>query len=342
MSQTNQGRNCMVQGRIVWTSGNLFTGKQKKDQNTKQPRFKTDGTPLIEYGFGLAVDKRAFAQMGPGQPGEIWVMMHAEAQAMYNGGQIPPSFAMKYKDGDVDIDENGKPYSLREGYAGHMVFACTTSQPIKFCKWENGGNIMINEGIKCGDYVNVQLNIKSHPANGPGKAGLYLNPNAVQFTGWGKEIINTPTGDQIFGIGAPALPPGASATPVAQPGFLQPVGQQVQQPGYPPQPAYPQQPPAAMPQMPGPATMAPQPHFGVLPQNHQPPPGGQPAYPPMGNVPQPAGFPAPGVAATPMGAPTAPPFAVNAAPQPNGQYPPQPQYPGMPAFPQQPGYPAQR
>lgn len=346
MSQQGEGRNVMVQGRIVWTSGKtVFEPKIKLDQNTRQPRIDKNGKQMLEYGFGLAVRKDILAQSGPGQPGEIWAAVHAEAQSMYQGGQIPPSFAMKFKDGD-GVDHEGKPFNMREGHAEHVVFAMTTSIAPKFYKWENG-NVLISEGIKCGDYVNVQVNIKAHPAFGAGKAGLYLNPNFVQFLGHGKEIINAPSGDQIFGTVAPPLPPGASATPLAPnpgqfiappPGQPQmPPQQQWQQPAQAPQQQW-QQPPQ------GP----PPPHFGVLPQAHQPPQGGMPMAP--------AGYPAPAAAATPMGIPTgAPSFAAPAVDQwgrpmgnpmpPVGAAPPampgyqqQMAHPGQPAMP--PAYPS--
>lgn len=279
MSQQGAGRTCMCQGRIVWTVGDLFKGRQKVDFNTKAPKLNARGEPAMEYGFGLAVPKQAL--------GEIWTAIHEEAYTLYPSRQIPPSFAMKYKDGD-GIDDKGISFAQREGYAGHLVFACTTALPIKFFRFENGNNILINEGIKCGDYVNVQLSIKAHPAQGQGKPGLYLNPNAVQFLGYGKEIVNTPSGDAIFGNAMPAIPMGASATPlIPQAGLLVPTTPQYQappmpaqaQPQYQQQPAYPGQPPAMPPQVPV------APHYGVLPQVHQPQapvaPQGVPGMPPF-------------------------------------------------------------
>ena len=322
----------MVQGRIVWTSGDLFKGKPKIDQNTKQPRVGRNGEPLTEYGFGLAVPKSALAMTGKDQPGEIWAAIHEEAFTLYPSRQLPPSFAMKYKDGD-GIDDKGQPFANREGYAGHLVFACTTSIPIKFFRHENGQNIIVNEGIKCGDYVQVQLQIKAHPAEGTAKAGLYLNPNAVLFLGYGTPIINAPSGDQIFGTAAPTLPPGASATPIApsnnllvpsaQPAYAPPVGGQ----------------PAYNPSMPQPSVAAPaiQPYYGVLPQAHQPqtPPMGNgyaPAAPASPQYGQAAPVPTPGYAQpaypsspAPAGMPQAPQYAPQGAPV------------GVPAMPPFPG-----
>lgn len=289
------GRSVMVQGRIVWVNGDLFKGRPKLDMNTKQPVIdQKTGQQVIEYGFGLAVPKTLFTQenMAVGRPAEIWAAMYEEAFQLYPNRQLPPAFALKFKDGD-GIDDKGVSFAQREGYAGHYVFALTTRLPIKFFRFENNSNIQVNEGIKCGDYVNVQVQIKAHGAVGTAKPGLYLNPMAVQFLGYGKEIINTPSGDQIFGVAAPAMPVGASATPIAPAGMLVPQGvpQAAPQP-----PAY-QQPQAA--------PVAPVPHYGVVPTHLQPP---QPV--PMGPV-QPI---APVMPPTVPGVPTQPAYAAPQAP----------------------------
>lgn len=276
-----EGKSVMCQGRIVWTAGDLFTGRVKTEFGTQIPKLSKTGEQMKEYGFGLAVPKTALSN----DPGNIWAEIHNEAFTLYPSRQLPPQFAMKYKDGD-GVDDKGVSFTQREGYAGHIVFACTTTLPIKYFKYENGQNILINQGIKCGDYVNVQLQIKAHAASGPGKPGLYLNPNAVQFLGYGKEIVNAPSGDQVFGNQAPAMPPGASATPIAPAGMLVPPSQ-VGAPQY-AQPAMPQQPP--------------QPHYATLPPQFQPQPGAQPApqyqqpaMPPQQQAPQGVpGFPVPG------------------------------------------------
>ncbi len=292
MSTESTGRNVMVTGRVVYVLGNLFKGQPKVDQNTKQPVKNQAGEQVMEYGFGLAVPKASIT--------EVWNAMHSEALSIYPQG-LPPNFAMKYKDGDGP-DHNGVPFSKREGYAGCLVLNLSTRLPIKFFRFENGANILINEGIKCGDYVNVQVSIKAHPAQGTWKAGLYMNPNAVQLVGYGTEIVNTPSGDTIFGAAPPPMPVGATAMPTA------------------PQPGQMLVPPTA-PAMPPPQAA---PHYAVVPPIHQPPPGGQP----LGNAGVPAspgaGYPAPGVAATPMAPYQAgPPSAATV-----------PSYPGMPPMPQ--------
>lgn len=276
-----EGKSVMVQGRIVWTSGDLFAGRVKTIFGTQTPKTNAQGEKQMEYGFGLAVRKDL---LGDPVQGAIWQAMHDEAFTLFPNRMIPPSFAMKFKDGDGP-DDQGKPFALREGYAGHLVFAMTTSLPIRFFRFENGQNIQINEGIKCGDYVEVQVNIVAHPAQGQGKAGLYMNPMAVRFAGYGKEIVNAPSGDQMFGSSMPPLPPGASAIPLSPtPGqmIVPPAGTQ-SMPGAPQYPA-----PGAYPSNP-----APQPHYGVVPPAFQPPPGGVPMTPPAAPAyPQPTGMPA--------------------------------------------------
>lgn len=288
MSNESQGRTTMVQGRIVWTCGDLFKGAKMTDARTKQPILdRITGQQKVQYGFGLAVPKSVLGQTGAGQPGEIWAAMHNEAFTLYpnNNGQLPPKFAMKYKDGDKDVDHNGKPYSAREGYPGHIVLSCTTHFPVKFFRYENNNNIQVNDGIKCGDYVNVQLLIKAHGPVNNGDPGLYLNPLAAQFLGYGKEISNAPSGDQIFGTVAPPMPVGASATPVAPAGMLVPTGTPTPAAyGQPPMPGY-SQPQAA----PAPA----QPYYNVLPPQHQPQ---GPAPVANGHMPAPA-FPQPSMPA---------------------------------------------
>jgi hypothetical protein len=294
MSQASNGKNVMVQGRIVWVSGDLWKGKGVVDDRTKQPKIdQKTGLQIIQYGFGLAVPKTSLNN----NPEEIWAALHMEAAAIYPSG-LPPDFAKKFKDGDTDVDQNGVPFNQREGYPGHMVFACTTQIPIKFFKFENGANIQVSEGIKCGDYVNVQLGVKAHGKVGQGKPGMYLNPMAVQLIGYGKEIINSPSGDQIFGLQQPAIPQGASAMPLAPQGNtpLMPVNN-----GFPP-PHMAAQPPAMPPAQP--AGYAP--HYGILPTAHQPQ-NAQPAFAPPPTGMSPGQAPAMMPPAQPMGYPQQPP-----------------------------------
>lgn len=283
---SSEGKRAMLQGRIVWCSGNTpFEGKIKTDPNTKQIKLNQKGEQVREYGFGLAVPKEELQQGKSAY--DFWKAVHEEAQKIYPNG-VPQGFAWKYKDGDT-IDHNGQPFANREGYKGCLVFTLTTTLPITFFKYEGQNCTMISEGIKCGDYVQVEVHVKGHAAYGQVKAGLYLNPNAVLFLAYGKEIINKPSGEQIFGSAPPQfnLPPGASLQPTVPGQGLGGIAT--------PQPTTVQ---AAMPQ----------PHYGVMPQHLQPPTAApqaampqpavavQPQVPLAQHYPQPAagGVPVPG------------------------------------------------
>ncbi len=257
------GRTIMVQGRLVWIVGDLHAGRIQTEHNSQKPKVNEKGEQVKQYGFGLAVDSNTLFPNGQLAPNTIWTAIHEEAQTIYRNG-TPPDFAYKYKIGDRDLDKNGEPLAKRDGYKGHVVFGCTTNIPIKFFKWDQnaGQNVQINSDIFCGDYIQVQLTIKAHGPINNGKPGLYLNPMAVLFVGHGPRIINTPSGDDIFGRQAPALPPGASATPLAPTGaaaFMPPGAPVYQQPLQ--QPA--------------------QPHYGALPPQFQPQQNAPTAVPTM-------------------------------------------------------------
>lgn len=258
---SNEGKVVIAQGRIVWVAGDLFKGKVQTIFGTQTPKLNQQGEQTIQYGFGLAIPK---SELADPTRGALWTAMHEQAWLLFPSRQIPPSFAMKFKDGD-GIDDQGVAFAQREGYAGCLVFALSTNLPIRYFRHEGGQNIQVNDGIKCGDYVNVQLMVKSHPAIGQGKAGLYLNPMAVQLVAPGKEIINAPTGDQVFGVSMPQAPAGY--VPPDQPTMP------TLAPPAPAQPAFaPPTPPAPV----AAAPAAPTPHYGVVPPAFQPPPGGQP------------------------------------------------------------------
>lgn len=297
-AQQSNGTSAIVQGRIVWTVGNLIQGRQKTDDRTKQLVLDKTGKPIQEYGFGLAIPKLD-PRTGRSPAEEIKQLLQNEARTLYPSGHIPQNFSLKFKDGDTDVDPSGQPYNTREGYAGHIVLACTTQLPIKFFKFMQGNNVLVSDGFKNGDYVNVQLNIKAHPAVGQGKAGLYVNPSAVQFIQEGPEIVNTPSGDQVFGQQAPVyngpaeqyngpqMPMQGGQAPQQQ--YQQPPqGQAPMNQGYAPQTQAPQQGQQMPPQQQGyaPQTQA-NPHYGVLPQHMQQAPQGQPQQ--QGYAPQQGG-----------------------------------------------------
>lgn len=202
-------------GRIVW--GNPLNGRPKTDDNN-QPIIGNDGQQVVEWSFGLAIEKSRIDEICP--PAAVGFMTAAQTEATQqfpNGA--PPSFAWKMVDGD-GIDNKGQPYANRTGYAGCYVLAISTQSFAPRCyQYENGAFKQITEGIKTGDYVQVGLSVKGHQGNPqkPGsKPGLYLNPEGISLVGYGEEIITGASPDQMFGAPA-ALPPGASSTPLAAP-----------------------------------------------------------------------------------------------------------------------------
>lgn len=234
-------------GRIVW--GHPSKPRNKTDQQNK-PVLNAQGQPIPQWAFGLAIPKDQFMA-------GVWPHMAAEAMKGYPSGQFPPSMSWKYKDGD-GVDRQGKPYTDRPGYAGHIVLNISTElRAPNIFKLEGAGyRQMSPEEVKTGDYVAVGLNLKVNvPQNVTHTPGLYVNPLAIEFVGYGEEIQTGFNADPnaIFGGRQHALPPGASATPVgAAPGAVTMPGMgaapAAPQPVAPPVAAPP--PPAAVPQRP--------------------------------------------------------------------------------------------
>lgn len=273
----------MVEGRIVYTVGDLFKGDLAKQYGTQTPKLNKQNQQYNEYGFGLAVPKSAFQHVGKNQPGAIWTAMHMVAYRMFPNRQINPKFHMKYKDGDTGVLDNGTQVNTKQGYPGNLVFSFKTTIAPKFWAYDAATQkyVLINEGIKCGDYVRVQCSIG---LNAGTNAGLYLSPLSVLFVREGEAIINAPSGEQIFG----QAPQGVQGMPTASSAF----GHAGQQQFGPPQqsaiPQFGQQQAAPAPQGFAPPMHQPaqqqavQPNYGVLPQIHQPQ-----YQQPMGNAPSP-------------------------------------------------------
>lgn len=225
-------QNVKISGRIVW--GHPGKAQIKKDQTTKQPVLR-DGKPVEQWAFGLAISKADFQNI-------LWPAMWAEMLTVYPSGTYPPKFSWKYKDGD-GIDDKGRPYSAREGYAGCMVLTISTEafSPPVYRMGQGGYVQMTAEELKTGDYAAVDINLKANiPKEQTRTPGLYVNPVSLLFLGYGQEIINV--GNPMDSWGATpqfAMPPGASAVPVAPAaaaGFAPPTmpapGQPVQMPAH--------------------------------------------------------------------------------------------------------------
>ena len=205
-------------GRIVW--GHPLKPRHATD-NQNNKKFTDDGKPVMEVSFGLAIPADQFAQV-------VWPAMAQEIAKGYSQG-IPGNFSYKMTQ-PHEIDKNGKPYADREGYAGCVVLACsTTLQPPGGYVFENGAYRQIgDDAIKTGDYVQVGVNFKVNvPTNRSHTPSIYVNPLTVLLCYEGDAIAGAYTADptQSFGA-APQIappPPGARQIGVSAP-MQQPQG----------------------------------------------------------------------------------------------------------------------
>lgn len=222
-------------GRIVWGHPTKSRDKTRKNPTTgaNEKVLKADGTVAQQWSFGVAFNKADFQAM-------IWPAMAQEAATAYANG-TPPKFSWKYQDGD-GIDDQGKPFNTREGYAGCYVLAISSELMAPPIYKLNGGKYdqLPGEAIKCGDFVVVGLNIKVNvPQDRTHTPGLYVNPTLVEFIGYGTEIVSQGHVDPMALLGGAVrqLPAGASATPLANPNapglaaMGTPQPQVMQQPG---------------------------------------------------------------------------------------------------------------
>lgn len=207
-------------GRVVW--GHPLKPRHKTD-NQNNKLFNDDGSPVMEVAFGLAIPQDQFAA-------SVWPAMAAEIGKGYPNG-APGNFSYKMTQ-PHEIDNKGKPYSEREGYAGHVVLAvATTLQPPAGFKFQNGAYMQIGaDDIKCGDWVMVGLNFKVNvPANRSHTPSIYVNPLTVLLCYEGDAIAGSgfqADPNQMFGQ-APQIappPPGARAIGTAAPGQMAPAG----------------------------------------------------------------------------------------------------------------------
>lgn len=234
-------------GRIV--QGELWKPQPVLDQRTNQPKLGTDGQPLVQHFFALAIPKTPghthWAQTEWGQ--KIW----AEGNRAHPNFAPHPTFSWKIEDGDSQIpNKKNKKNCDRVGFPGNWILKMRSGFPPKGYN-ADGSAALPAESFKCGYFAQVNINVAGNTGDSP---GVYLNPVMVALAGYGEEIVSGPDVSEAgFGQGT-QLPPGASTTPVG--GFAPaPV------PGYPLPPAAPAYAPPGMP------PSAPYPAAGVPPVN---------------------------------------------------------------------------
>ena len=210
----------VIAGRIV--QGQVKLKPKVDDQNRPVMDKSTPPKQVIECYIGLAVPKNS------ADWNTAWAAMYAEARGYApwanlfdaNGQMVLRDFAWKFIDGD-GVDAQGKPYSQREGFAGHYVLKLATRYlPKCYPAGQYGAGFEMAEPdkfIKCGDYVRAIIHVAPNEVQpgGQAKPGLYLSPNKLEHIGKGKEIESGGgmSAEEGFGKAGPvALPPGA--TPV--------------------------------------------------------------------------------------------------------------------------------
>lgn len=199
-------------GRLV--GGSLYEARQTKD-NAGQPKKNADGTPVIQFSFGVAFAKAGTTHWAQTTWGaEIW---KEGFESWPNGQANAPSFAWKVTDGDSAVpNKNGRKPCENEGWPGHWVVWFSGSYAPKTCNANGTVTYTDNEQrIKPGHFVQVHGSVKgNNPSPSP---GVYLNFMMTAHSGFGPEIQLANTVDATkVGFGQQPLPAGASAVPLGQ------------------------------------------------------------------------------------------------------------------------------
>lgn len=234
-AQQREGTDIVVQGRMVWGSVKI---QQELIYGTRSPKMDKNGKPVMIFKFGLAIPKPSStsSQAEVDNFNKAWTAIHTEASKL--GVTWPnDNFAFKFDDGDGK-KADGTSYPAHS--KGCIVLSCKTNFSLGLSAWEGNDIKQVGEDqIKCGDYIQVAINVRGH---GAPNAGLYLNPSMVCRFAYGEAITNAPSPLSVFGA-PPAIPAGASQSPVGMmpnaggmmPQFAQPQAPAMQAPAPVPQ-----------------------------------------------------------------------------------------------------------
>lgn len=203
-------------GRFV--QGNLYEAQVKTDQKTGQPQIHPAGHANAGQPVKAFFILVAYAKTDPAFP-PFRELLAVQARADWpqyhdaNGNCTNPTFANKIIDGD-GADEKGRPWSEREGFAGHWVVRYGTTFPPKVMEWDPaiGGWKETEKGkIKLGDYIKVSGSTQTNKsAQSP---GMHVNPELVAFVREGERIVLGVTADAAFGPGPGGAAPAPGPTP---------------------------------------------------------------------------------------------------------------------------------
>lgn len=206
-------------GRIVM--GNLYEPRTTDAEGNpltyrKGPKV---GQQRVEYYFALAIPKAGEAHWTATPWGlTIYGAGPVAFPALFSQNpQGPKDFAWKITDGDSrDSNSNGRIPAEREGCAGHWILHLTGGFAPSIYSSDGSQQMLEKGAVNPGDYVRVSGNITSNDSSQ--NPGIYLNHRMIAFAGYGQRIKFGPEAKTVFAGGA-ALPPGASATPLAAQDF---------------------------------------------------------------------------------------------------------------------------
>ena len=198
-------------GRIV--QGKLWEPQEVKDQKGVA-KIGTDGKPLVDYYFALAIAKT---------PGHThWSQTDWGRQVWEEGNRAHPTFAphpnfsWKVEDGDSQIpNKKGKRNCDREGFPGHWILKLRSGFAIPTYNADGSAPMPAN-AFTPGNFAQVLISVKGNTGDTP---GVYLNPVMAALSGYGAEIVMGPDASEA-GFGAAPLPAGASAAPLVAPAGL--------------------------------------------------------------------------------------------------------------------------
>ena len=195
-------------GRIV--QGELWKARPRKD-DAGQTMKDEAGNERMQRFFAVAIPKQPghthWAQTDWGR--QVW----DEGVRAHQQFAQHPSFSWKIEDGDSQIpNKRMKKNCDREGHPGHWIvkFSTELAEPIPTYN-ASGTAPMPGEAFKPGNYVEVFAMVKGNTGK---TQGVYMNPLMVALAGYG-EPIATEADPSEAGFGQSALPPGASAVPLA-------------------------------------------------------------------------------------------------------------------------------
>ena len=163
-----------------------------------------------------------------------------------------PKFSFKIMDGD-GVDDNGKPNSSKDGFAGHWVIKFSSGfapqvwtraknlpdgHPSKALNTDPETLVQLQATdaalVKRGFYYRINASIDGNGQQLPGGSpGLYTNYNLVELVAFGEEITSGPVAAEVFGAPAGSIPttghvattsPPNPAPPRAAPSGLTPAG----------------------------------------------------------------------------------------------------------------------